>query len=114
GRCVIISHTWPLVGSAKDWPMATPDDLDVFLPNGRLRLDLLTEPAVAALKESLRLAAETRWESLRSPHVFMGLLAVPDPGVRNWGDRLRADLPRLLDQFQQLFHQEEGEAEPTL
>jgi ATP-dependent Clp protease ATP-binding subunit ClpA len=94
--------------------MATPDDLDVFLPNGRLRLDLLTEPAVAALKESLRLAAETRWESLRSPHVFMGLLAVPDPGVRNWGDRLRADLPRLLDQFQQLFHQDEGEAEPTL
>ena len=47
--------------------MATPDDLDVFHPNGRLRLDLLTESAVAALQESLRLAAETRWESLRSP-----------------------------------------------
>jgi ATP-dependent Clp protease ATP-binding subunit ClpA len=93
--------------------MATPE-VDVFLPNGRLRLDLLTEPAVAALNESLRLAAETRWESLRSPHVFMGLLAAPDPGVRNWGDRLRADLPRLLDQFQQLFHQDEGEAQPKL
>jgi hypothetical protein len=34
--------------------------------------------------------------------------------VQNWGDRLRADLPRLLDQFQELFHQEEGDSEPAL
>ena len=94
--------------------MATPDDGDIFLPNGRLRLDVLTDAAVAALNESLRLAAQTRWESLRSPHVFMGLLAAPDPGVRNWGDRIRADLPRLLDQFQQLFHQDEGQPDPKL
>jgi hypothetical protein len=44
----------------------------------------------------------------------MGLLAVPDPSVRNWGERLRADLPRLLEQFQELFHQEEGDPEPML
>jgi len=96
--------------------MATPDESvdDIFQPGGRLRLDLLTEPTVSALRESLRLARETRWDSVRSPHVFMGLLAVPDAGVRNWGDRLRADLPRLLGQFQELFHQEEGEEEPIL
>jgi ATP-dependent Clp protease ATP-binding subunit ClpA len=96
--------------------MATPDDPvdDIFQPGGRLRSDLLTESALTALRESLRLARETRWDSLRSPHVFMGLLADPDPSVRNWGDRLRADLPRLLEQFQELFHQEEGEAEPVL
>jgi ATP-dependent Clp protease ATP-binding subunit ClpA len=96
--------------------MATPDetDDDIFLPGGRLRLELLNDGAVTALRESLRLARETRWDSLRSPHIFMGLLAVPDPSVRNWGDRLKADLPRLLDQFQQLFHQDEGEPEPTL
>ncbi len=87
---------------------------DIFLPDGRLRVDLLTESAAEALKEALRLARDTRWESLRSPHVFMGLLAAPDPGVRNWGERLHADLPRLLEQFQELFHQEEGEREPTL
>jgi ATP-dependent Clp protease ATP-binding subunit ClpA len=87
---------------------------DIFSPDGRLRLDLLTDSAAAAMQESVRLARETRWESLRSPHVFMGLLAAPDPGVRNWGERLRADLPRLLDQFQELFHQNEGEQEPTL
>jgi ATP-dependent Clp protease ATP-binding subunit ClpA len=34
--------------------------------------------------------------------------------MQTWGDRLRADLPKLLSQFQELFHQEEGEAEPTL
>jgi hypothetical protein len=30
---------------------------------------------------------------------------VPDAGVRKWGDRLGADLPKLLGQFQELFHQ---------
>ncbi len=96
--------------------MATPDGPcdDIFQPGGRLRLDLLNEAATKALRESIRLARETRWDSVRSPHVFMGLLAVPDPGVRNWGDRLGADLPKLLGQFQELFHQEEGEQEAVL
>src|SRR5438270_1183597 len=96
--------------------MATPDSPvdDIFLPGGRLRLDLLTDPAAQALQESIRLARETRWDSVRSPHIFMGLLAVPDPGVCNWGQRLGADLPKLLGQFQELFHQEEGEEEAVL
>ena len=96
--------------------MATPDGSadDVFLPGGRLRLDCLTEDAVTALREALRLARETRWDSVRSPHVFMGLLAEPDASVRNWGERLQADLSKLLDQFQELFHQEEGEDEAVL
>jgi ATP-dependent Clp protease ATP-binding subunit ClpA len=96
--------------------MATPDESvgDIFHPGGRLRLDLLTEPAVEALRQSLRLARETRWDSVRSPHVFMGLLAVPDACVCNWGERLQADLPKLLDQFQELFHQDDGEDEAVL
>ena len=96
--------------------MATPDDAveDIFFPGGGLRQELLTENAVTALQESVRFARETRWDSVRSPHVFMGLLSCPDPGVQNWGERLKADLPRLLGQFQELFHQEEGETEPTL
>src|SRR5581483_9122942 len=79
-----------------------------------LRPDCLTEEAAAAMKEALRLARETRWDSVRSPHVFMGLLAVPDASVRNWGERLQADLTKLLGQFQELFHQEEGEDEAVL
>src|SRR5437763_11683882 len=96
--------------------MASSDESldDIFKPDGQLRLELLTEPALAAIRESLRQARDTRWDSVRSPHVFMGLLAVPDAGVRNWGERLRADLPRLLGQFQELFHQDDGEHEPLL
>ncbi len=96
--------------------MATPDGSvdDIFLPGGRLRLDCFTDEALRALRESLRLTRETRWDSVRSPHVFMGLLAAPDASVRNWGERLHADLSRLLCQFQELFYQEEGEEEALL
>jgi len=93
--------------------MATPEGSagDIFCPGGRLRLDVFEPAASDAITDSLRLARETRWDSVRSPHVFMGLLAVPDENIRNWGERLGADLPKLLAQFQELFHQEEGEAD---
>jgi ATP-dependent Clp protease ATP-binding subunit ClpA len=96
--------------------MATPDEstVDIFLPGGRLRLDLLTEPATCVLREAMRLARETRWESVRSPHVFMGLLAVPDACVNNWGQRLHADLDALLSQFQEIFRQDDGDEEALL
>lgn len=77
-------------------------------------MECITDPALKVLREALKLARETRWDSVRSPHVFMGLLAVPDPGVRIWGERLGADLNRLLSQFQELFHQEEGNSECVL
>jgi len=91
--------------------MAAPEPAreDVFLPGGHLCTECISEPALKVLRESLKLAKDTRWDSVRSPHIFMGLLACPDPGVRTWGERLGADLNRLLDQFQELFHQEEGD-----
>ncbi len=82
---------------------------DIFLPGGRLRMELLTPSAGEALEEAIRLAGETRWDCVRSPHVFMGLLSAPDQSVINWGERLGADLATLLSQFQELFHQDEGE-----
>jgi ATP-dependent Clp protease ATP-binding subunit ClpA len=96
--------------------MAKPEDCadDIFLPGGRLRLDLMTPSAGEALREALRLARETRWDCMRSPHVFMGLLADPDPALRLWGERLQTDLSCLLRQFQDLFHQEEGEEDGVL
>ncbi len=92
--------------------MAEPEgaENDVFGPAGHVRLELLTETAAHALRESIRLARETRWDNVRSPHVFMGLLVTPDPGVRSWGQRLGVDLPELLTKFQELFHQKEGDA----
>lgn len=96
--------------------MMTPEGSvdDIFLPGGRLRLDLLEEKAGGAVQESIRLAKETRWDSVRSPHVFMGLLATPDAAIQIWAERLGADLPRLLVQFQELFHQEEGDPDSIL
>src|SRR3954453_15215057 len=93
--------------------MANPDPIrdDIFQPGGQLHQEYLSESAAQVLQESLRFARETRWDSLRSPHIFMGLLAVPDPSVHNWGERLGADLSKLLTQFQELFHQEEGDRE---
>jgi ATP-dependent Clp protease ATP-binding subunit ClpA len=87
---------------------------DIFLPGGRLRLDLMTPSASEAMREAVRLARETKWDCMRSPHVFMGLLADPDPSVRAWGERLQTDLPCLLRQFQELFHQEDGEPDGVL
>src|SRR5262245_26448554 len=91
--------------------MATlePPQPDIFQPNGGVRDDLLTGEAQQALRETIRLTRETRWDTVRSPHVFMGLLAAPDGGVKAWVERVPADLPRLLAQFQELFLQEEGE-----
>ena len=96
--------------------MATsePCQEDIFQPGGRVRLELFDTRAGRALQESIRLARETRWDSVRSPHIFMGLLAVPDPGVATWGKRLEADLNALLGNFQELFHQEEGDGEALL
>jgi ATP-dependent Clp protease ATP-binding subunit ClpA len=88
-----------------------PANDDVFSPGGRLRAEVLTEPALRVLAEALRLAGETRWDMVRSPHIFMGLLATPDAAVENWGERLRVPLDHLLGQFQELFKQEIKEEE---
>jgi ATP-dependent Clp protease ATP-binding subunit ClpA len=96
--------------------MKTPEGSvdDIFAPGGNLRLDLLEESAAGAVRESIRLARETRWDSLRSPHIFMGLLAGGEPHVTTWAERLGTNLPKLLSQFQELFHQEQGDPEPVL
>jgi ATP-dependent Clp protease ATP-binding subunit ClpA len=93
---------------------AEPGKDDVFLPGGQLCMDCITESAHKVLRESLKLAHDTRWDRVRSPHVFMGLLAVPDPAICKWGERLGADLNRLLGQFQELFHQDDGECDALL
>lgn len=96
--------------------MATPDEAadDIFLPGGRLRTELMQEGTLKALREAVRYTRTTRWDSIRSPHLFMGLLAAPDPSIHCWGNRLGADLPKLLEQFAELFHQDEGECEPVI
>jgi ATP-dependent Clp protease ATP-binding subunit ClpA len=102
--------------STQDLIMATPDDCaeDIFLPDGKIRPNVMDEATLRVLRESVRYARSTRWDQVRSPHLFMGLLAAPDPSIRCWGDRLGADLPELLNQFAEVFHQEDEEAESYL
>lgn len=80
-----------------------PDDL--FDPSGRVRQDAADPATMCALGESLRHARATNWDSVRTPHLFMGLLSAPDPGVFNWATRLSYDTAGLLRQFRDLFHQ---------
>jgi ATP-dependent Clp protease ATP-binding subunit ClpA len=95
-------------------PAREPTRDDIFHPSGQVDPDCLSAAAAKVLHEALRMARDTRWDSLRSPHIFMGLLAVPDGGVRAWGERLGADLDELLGKFQELFHQEQGDRDSLL
>jgi ATP-dependent Clp protease ATP-binding subunit ClpA len=87
---------------------------DIFLPSGRLRPDILDEATARVLREALGHTRATNWDSVRTPHLFMGLLAAPDSGVYKWAAKLGADLPGLLDQFRELFHQQNTEPVPPL
>ena len=87
---------------------------DIFHPGGRLRMDLLHSSTATVLRETLGYTRATNWNSVRTPHLFMGLLAVPDDSVRSWGRRLKTDLPRLLEQFCELFYQDEGDPDAVL
>jgi ATP-dependent Clp protease ATP-binding subunit ClpA len=96
--------------------MATSGDPaeDIFQADGRLRPDLLTDAALEVMRQGLEQARNTRWDSVRSPHVFMGLLAAPDTGIVKWAERIGEDASNILVQFQDLFHQAEGECQPVL
>jgi hypothetical protein len=79
---------------------------DIFSICGRIRPDVLSDGTTSALREALAYTRSTNWDSLRTPHLFMGLLAAPDAGVTAWADRLGANIPKLLDQFRELFYQD--------
>jgi ATP-dependent Clp protease ATP-binding subunit ClpA len=76
---------------------------DVFLPTGQLRPEVFSNPSHHVLAEALAHAQRTRWETIRTPHLFMGLLSVSDRGVREWCRDLGADLRALLGQFETFF-----------
>ena len=89
------------------------DGLDIFSESGHLAPDACDRATFAALKESLVFARATNWDSLRTPHLFMGVLNTADSGVADWAARLNADLGKLLTQFRDLFFQD-GEPVPAL
>ena len=92
----------------------TEYDEDIFLPNGRVRPDVTDDATAQALRDSLAHARSTNWDSVRTPHLFLGLLGIPDAAVYAWTSRLGADTGRLQDQFRDLFYQEADPVPPLL
>jgi ATP-dependent Clp protease ATP-binding subunit ClpA len=85
---------------------------DIFQPSGWVRSDVADDACMTALSDSLGHARSTNWDSVRTPHLFMGLLGTADGGVFQWAHRLGADSARLLDQFRELFLQEADPVPP--
>jgi ATP-dependent Clp protease ATP-binding subunit ClpA len=94
--------------------MSDRSDDDIFALSGHVRVDVTDEATAVALHDSLGHARSTNWDSVRTPHVFMGLLGNPDPSVFQWAFRLGVEPARLLDQFRELFHQDADPVPPLL
>ena len=94
--------------------MSDPIDGDIFLMNGRVRPDVTDDATSRALRDSLGHARSTNWDSVRTPHLFMGLLGTADSAVCDWATRLGADTSRLLDQFRDLFFQDAAPVPPLV
>lgn len=87
-------------------------DDDLFLPNGLLRPDAVDESAAQALCEALCFTQTTHWDSVRTPHLFMGMLSAPDAGTEAWARNLGANRQKLLEQFRDLFQQDADPVPP--
>lgn len=94
--------------------MSDQPEGDIFQLNGRVRPDVTDEATARALRDSLGHARSTNWDSVRTPHVFMGLLGTAEPAVCEWAHRLGADTARLLDQFRDLFYQDAAPVPPLV
>jgi ATP-dependent Clp protease ATP-binding subunit ClpA len=84
-------------------PSPSPNVDDIFASNGWLRPELLEESTAKALQRAVCWATDTRWDSIRTPHLFMGLLSTTDRRVSEWCRMIGADADSLLLQFAALF-----------
>jgi ATP-dependent Clp protease ATP-binding subunit ClpA len=87
---------------------------ELFAPNGWLKPETADESAFKALQRGVRWAADTGWDCVRSPHLFMGLLSVADRQVREWCKMLGSDPDALLLQFATMFRQESNASIPSV
>jgi ATP-dependent Clp protease ATP-binding subunit ClpA len=75
----------------------------LFQANGRLRLELLTDRLVRSMRCALDSAEQTGWESIRSPHLFIGLLEELDDPIREWASIAKLDPHQLRNHFIDMF-----------
>jgi ATP-dependent Clp protease ATP-binding subunit ClpA len=76
---------------------------DVFLPNGSLDRGRFTPTANQALDEAVVAARTTRWDTVKSSHLVMGLLGAPDRTVTLWGLQAGLELGEMLVRFRELL-----------
>lgn len=76
---------------------------DLFLAHGALNRGRFTPAAAEALDEAVGAARGTRWDTVRSAHLVMGLLIAPDRTVNLWGLQAGLDLTDLLVRFRDLL-----------
>lgn len=91
-----------------------PPFVEIFEPHGTLIPHLFELDAWEGLQRAARLAGHTRWDTIRTPHMFMGLLAAESPTIIAWADQFGFDLPGLLQQFCEMFYRTGGPDQPLL
>jgi len=87
---------------------------DIFAANGWLRLELLTPSVKKAMQRALCWTADTSWDSMRTPHIFMGLLSIGDRHVAEWCRMIGTEPDSLLMQFAALFTQQRDNETPLV
>jgi len=86
---------------------------EIFLPSGFVNRSAFTAAAADVLDEAARAARATRWESICSAHLFMGLIATPDRTVGQWARQAGVGLGQRLIRFRRLFRRP-GTIEPMV
>jgi ATP-dependent Clp protease ATP-binding subunit ClpA len=87
---------------------------DIFAANGWLLLDAFDSYAYRALKRGASWTVDTRWDSVRTPHLLMGVLSTGHRHVQEWCRLMGADADSLLIQFASLFMREPNRPVPLI
>ncbi|GBD37292.1 hypothetical protein HRbin36_02423 [bacterium HR36] len=83
--------------------MANGRAASLFHAEGRLRQECFSLPALRALRAAVDAAIRTCWPSIRSPHLFIGLLEEADEPIAQWLERNQLQASQLRQTFLELF-----------
>lgn len=86
----------------------------LFTSEGRLRQECFSRPALRAVRAAMDAASRTGWPSIRTPHLFIGLLEEADEAIVHWLARNQLDGAQLRQTFLELFDQSHSSTGPRL
>jgi ATP-dependent Clp protease ATP-binding subunit ClpA len=87
---------------------------DLFLPDGRLDVELFAAGVPKILAAAMQMTRKTCWDSVRSPHLFMAMIHEPDPALRRFARQAEVDFEQLQATFEAMFLQPGGPAKAML